>query len=144
MSEDFKLLSDTEIATQIRAGMVPQATLRVQARQMKALDRIANSLEVIVTLLAHPAQPTKVFPPIDTAEVEAAEARAFGHKTVTLPARHTPPGPIHYEPPADPGAGEPGTTISIDPEEPGAHVGPATEIADAGTPRARRRRGAVG
>jgi hypothetical protein len=101
--------------------MVPQATLRVQARQMKALDRIANSLEVIATLLAdRPAQPTKLIPvPTPPVGGELVPAQNFSI-------------PLSEEPEAD----TPGSDL---PPE----AGPATEIADAGTPRARRRRGAV-
>jgi hypothetical protein len=101
---------------------------------MKALDRIANSLEVIATLLAdRPAQ--ALFSTSDMAAVTAAGKGDLGRKLPVLPGggELVQPGPAHYEPPADPGD-----------EEPEAHIGPATEIADAGTPRARRRRGAVG
>lgn len=108
MSEDFKLLSDGEIAAQIRAGMVPQATLRVQARQMKALDRIADAAEKLVALLS----------------MSRIAAPPTGDDVIEPLAGPLPTAVEHL-------AGQ----SPID-------VGPATDLDDAGTPRARRRRSA--
>jgi hypothetical protein len=122
MSEDFKLLSDGEIAAQIRAGMTPQATLRVQARQMKALDRIATTLEALLAQRgAYPVMP----PPVEVAAAEAKAAKWRGDEDVIEPLAGPLPTAVEHL------AGQ----SPID-------VGPATDLDDAGTPRARRRRSA--
>ena len=81
MSAEFALLSDAEIAAQIRAGMVPQATLRVQARQMKALDRIADALETLVAEF-RPATATSGFASGEVYKPEVAEQTEV---SVTVP-----------------------------------------------------------
>ena len=125
--EEFQLLSDSEIAHQIRAGMAAQATLRIQARQMKALDRIADATEDIAKLLALRNIPIGGF----------AAGEVYN------------PEPIMSAVETWAGDHEPGTTLSIEPEGEGpggsiVSVGPATDLEDAGTPRVRRRRGAAG
>ena len=129
MSDDFQLLNDAEIAAQIRAGMVPQATLRVQARQMKALDRIAEELTKLAVLMeviyAHPSHGESWERPGNglSQTQSAVQLRAMEAEDLVARAVH------------DPALDESG----LDPE--GAFpVGPATDLTDAGTPRARRRR----
>ena len=55
--------SDQEILHQVAAGMVPQATVRIQIRQMKAMERIADELSKIEGHLWRP-DPEPVSEPI--------------------------------------------------------------------------------
>jgi hypothetical protein len=55
MSDEANSISaDQEILRQVAAGMVPQATVRIQIRQMKALERIADELSKIEGYLWRP------------------------------------------------------------------------------------------
>lgn len=136
MSEATEISSDEAILRATSSGMLPQATVLVQIRQMKALDRIAEGLEKLCAQLDNFA-PT---PPVlmagrDNPYDGFSGGRAGGSVQVgpTVITEGT------YE---DVVAKlrEATQEIAYDDHGPTIPIGPATDVEDAGTPRARRRR----
>ena len=98
-SEVNSITADQEILAQVAAGMTPQATVRIQIRQMKALERIADAAETIAEALARPAavaMEPHLYPLAESLNVADPLSELEGHAGETHPVgpalQHTPPG----------------------------------------------------